>query len=371
MIIYMVYIIGKTFPNQAQIQGRIAHKMVIPDTKSPYDSRNFAKLSDAFSGVEMFVMDDIVENLQKYQEMVKLARDNFPIVNFETFYAVNALGGKKTYGLIDERQEVRDRSRALFEAAVRLNDGKGNVNTHLVGKHLVLNSDRTNKNFHSPEEQFQETGEYLSPFKKDISLENVITFNSEPGGDEGPVLYNVGSEMADFVKMYNRFGIPMTLDTAHLAINLEHYRRFIVKRDLMAKGKTHCLILTLDQMDLGNAVKNDITNVWASEVSKLPIGAIKNVHFINGKVDNNDEYSDGYIEFSAENGRLLNLGKAFNDLTSRGDVTQMVAEAVDGPYATPEAPADYNKVPYMVKLAEEINLRLTNRFEDEVKHASS
>lgn len=368
----MVYIIGKTFPNQAQIQGRIDSK--------------------AFDGVEMFVMDDIIENPQKYQEMVKLARDKFPIVNFETFYAVNALGGKKTFGLIDERQEVRDRSRALFEATIRLNNERGNVNTHFVGRHLVLNPDKINKNPFSQEEQIQETGEYLAPFKRDVTLENVITFNSEPGGDEGPVLYNVGSDMDDFVEIYNRFGIPITLDTAHLAINLEHYWRHRERKGisdingrvdtsvLKSKGNNYRISLTEGQSLLQTKMwdsccycSHDVDKMtsppsgheylimkeWMSEVSKLPRGAIKNVHFINGKVDDNDEYSDGYVDFSAQDGRLLNLGDVLSYLTSGQCVFQIVPEVVDGLYATPEAPADYNKVPYMVKLANTLREKLS------------
>jgi len=61
-------IIAKSFPNKEQIQGRIDSK--------------------AFDGIEIFTMDDIIENPAKYSELVRFARDHFNPVNFETFYAV-------------------------------------------------------------------------------------------------------------------------------------------------------------------------------------------------------------------------------------------------------------------------------------------
>lgn len=360
-------IIAKSFPNQAQIQGRIDSK--------------------AFDGIELFIMDDVVENPAKYKEIIKFARDNFSVVNFETFYAVNADGRKRTGGLIMPETAVRERSRALLEATIALNEGKGNVNTHFVGKPSPLVAGDCNFNMASADEQISQIGEYLAPFKDVVSLENVITFEMSPAGQgEGALLFNVGCDIPDFVTMHEKYGVPMNLDTAHVAICMEHYRRQAERGHLLLGGQETPIGLTDYQKRMGerlrkevkttenmeqiyshyvtkpSAIPFEITNAFLEEIAKLPAGAIKNVHFINSKVNDKDEYSDGYVEYSAGTGRLLDLDRVLPYLLDReqktGKPATLVTEVVDGLYTTPENPADYNGVPYMVKMADETRRKM-------------
>lgn len=335
-------IVAKSFPNAAQIQGRINSK--------------------AFDGIELFIMDDIVENPAKYKEIVKFARDNFSVVNFETFYAVNAGGRKRTGGIISPEPDVRARSRALLEATVALNEGKGNVNTHFVGVPSVIKAGDCNFNMASADGQISRIGEYLSQFKDVVSLENVITFEMSPAGEgEGALLFNVGCDIPDFVTMYEKYGVPMNLDTAHVAICMEHYRRQAERGHLLLGGQKTPIGLTDYQRELGGrALTDKINNVFINEIAKIPV--IKNVHFINSNVNEKDEYSDGYVEYSAGTERLLDLDRVLYYLLDRkqrtGRPATLVTEVVDGLYATPEKPADYNAVPYMAKMADETRRKM-------------
>ncbi|MEK6922603.1 MAG: hypothetical protein AABX08_02265 [Nanoarchaeota archaeon] len=325
-------IIAKSFPNREQIQGRID--------------------SGAFDGIEIFTFEDILENPGKYRDLAKFARDHFDPVNFETFYAVTVDGEKKAEGLIDERPEVRKRSRQLLEKTIELNEGKGNVNTHLVGKHAIINPKILNRPTVSPLEQLTETGEYLRQFASDITLENVYTVDPYTVGKTGgnvPSMYNIGCDMPDFKFMYENFGVPITLDTAHLAISLAEYARYIKNGHIKVNGDKVTAEFLKHQHELGERVIRDgLTNVLIEQIGLLP--QIKNLHFINAKLDENDDPSDGYAELTAEDGRLIDLEKVLSYLKSRQDVTQILPEVVDGLYPNP----DYVKVPHMVRMAQEL-----------------
>ncbi len=322
-------IIAKSFPNMEQIQGRIDSK--------------------AFDGVEIFTLDDIINDFKKYEELVKFARDNFGIVNFETFYAVNVNGEKHRYGLIDERPEIRERSRRLFEETIKLNDGWGNVNTHLVGNHVIANPEEVNVFTIEPKEQLTKTGEYLKQFANDITLENVFPFDvtGDLNGKDDIFLYNIGCDMESFKFMYEKFGIPMTLDTAHLAISLSQYSSYARYEHIPLNDRKFKVKYPDNQRNLGSRILvTDLMNVFIGEVNKIP--KIKNAHFINARINEKGVYSDGYIEFVQENGMLLDLFRTLHLLHKRPELTQILPEVVDGNYASNP---DYVKVPNMVEMA--------------------
>ena len=322
-------IIAKSFPNKEQIQGRID--------------------SSAFDGIEIFTFEDIIDDPDKYRELAKFTRDHFNPVNFETFYAVTIDGKKETEGLIDKNPKVRERSRQLLEKTIELNDGKGNVNTHLVGKHTIIKPGILNIVTADPIEQLNETGSYLRQFASDITLENVYTVDPKTGGNV-PSMYNIGCDMPDFKYMYDFFGVPITLDTAHLAISLAEYAGYVNNRHIKVNGEKVKVEFSKYQRELGERVnKEGLTKVLVEQIELLP--RIKNLHFINARLDENDDPSDGYLEFSAEDGRLIDLEKVLSHLKTRKDVTQILPEVVDGLY--PPNP-DYVKVPHMVRMANEL-----------------
>lgn len=335
-------IIAKSFPSREQIQGRID--------------------SGAFDGIELFIMDDIIENPAKYQEIVKFARDNFSVVNFETFYAVNINGRKRTSGIIDPNEEVRARSRALLEDIVMLNDGRGNVNTHFVGIPHTIDVNAVNRNPHNSGEQVLEFGNYLRQFNPHVSAENVITIETIPAGEgEGILLYNAGADVDNFTGLYKQFGIPINFDTAHLGIVLEQYARNVRRKGLsVIAGNPVRIELTDWQEKLGARVLDiGLNNVYIEELKRMWT-LIRNVHFSNSALEKeSDSYKDGYKEFSAEDGRLVNLDRVLHYLIKErqeADVYQMTAEVVDGLY--PEPKPDYARVPHMAEMAKTLKRKL-------------
>lgn len=333
----MVAILGKTFPNKDQIQGRIN--------------------SGAFDGVEIFVMDDILENPEKYRESMKLARDNFLFVNLETNWAVTMPEGKRMYGLMDNNPAIRARSRALLEATVALAGGDGNVNTHLVGVPTRAKIGVPNINNTNVIEQLDQTGEYLAQFNPNVTLENVIAFDCQQTPDvETANFFNIGTELGDFGFMYVKYGIPMTLDTAHLAINMAHYKRHVKNGSLLdSKGNNYELDLSPNRKQFAKS-KISITRMMQNSINSLPYGSIRQLHFINATVDEQDQYKDGFPQFNAKEGRLINLDPILRTLSSRGDVEYLVAEVND---AWVTKTPDWVNVPYMVGMAKELRQKLT------------
>jgi len=240
----------------------------------------------------------------------------------------------------------------MVKKTIELNDSQGNVNTHFVGKHMVIDQKILNRPIANPQEQLLETGEYLQQFASEITLENVYTIDPKTGGNI-PSMYNVGCDMLDFKLMYDQFEVPITLDTAHLAISLEQYARYHKKGNITVNGEEVTAEFLKHQLELGERVnKEGLTNILIEQIGLLP--QIKNVHFINAKLDENDVPSDGYAELTAEEIRLIDLENVLFYLKSRQDVTQILPEVVDGLYPNP----DYVKVPHMVRLAKEIGTRL-------------
>ncbi len=328
-------ILGKTFPNREQIAGRVKSK--------------------AFDGVEIFVMDDILENPGKYKEIAEFARNEFEIVNFETYFSVNTPFGVRMFGLIDPEKETRERSRALLEATIELADCRGNVNTHFVGIPSYVSPGKTTENRHGESEQIQLTGSFLRKFGSGkLTVENIIAFDAQQTPDvEIAALYNCGPDIVNFADLYQRFGIPMTFDVAHVAINLAHYKKQSEKGHLLVNGVNHRVLLSQNQRMLGTQTRRGITEEICSSLDSMPLGSIRAVHFVNARVDENDRYSDGYSTFNDDK-LLLDLKKVLTHVKRRGDVRYVVAEVNEHVCVEDGKKPDYVSAPYMATMAKEL-----------------
>ena len=318
-------IIAKSFPTPAQVQGRID--------------------SNAFDGIELFVHPSIPLETQK--QAIQLARDSFPVVNFETFYYVPVNDKKEIGCLISTNSGIRDATRRLLETAVELNQGLGNVNTHFAGCPVLSDEDIVKSP--SLDEQLDMIGQHLAKYYPHVCLENVIPFDAI----ENKAIYSNGCDMTDFARMHQKFGIPMTLDTAHLAISLQQYALAVQKAEMLGRMP---VAFSPERLRLGQQVLHQgLMKTWLEQISQLPYGAIRNLHFINAQVDDNGDYRDGYREFSQGNGRLLDLHQALPVLRNRKDAKYMVAEVVDALYSkTP----DYDKAPEMAQMARELRAEM-------------
>ena len=313
---------------RAQIQGRIN--------------------AEVFDGIEIFVMEDAIANPAKYKELLNFARDNFPSVNLETFHEINIGNKPRSFGIIDSRQSVREKSRQLLETTISLNKGMGNITTHFVGTSLDVEVSRSW--IHSPEEQVAMLGEYLQQFNQVVSVENIISFESETS-EKRRFAFNVGCTVKDFTTLWNTYKIPMTLDTAHSAISLAQFSRIAAKGYLYSDNKTrkNRIPFPEEQIELGREVnKSGLTDTWMDQVKQLPSGSIKNIHFINGRLDEKDNYTDGYAELSPEQGRLLDLNKVLNYLSQGDDAGHIVTEVAENLYSSNP---DFEAVPHMARMA--------------------
>lgn len=315
---------------------------MIPQVQGRIDSK-------AFDGIELFVFHPNDPRSNQTKEALKIARDNYSFVNFETFYFVKTSDGvTRNAGFFEKHPEVKTLTQELFDYALELNDGKGNVNTHFIGSSV-----RKCQRLSSPYDIYV-LGKKFEPYKNQITLENIIAYDLQDPENKPPV-YLTGCEMSDFAEIYNKFKIPMTLDVAHLAISLKQYEKFYLKeKKFMEKFPSE---FSDERLKLGKKVYEiGLKKVWLNQVSKLPIGAIKNTHFINATVTPDGNYQDGWREFDSGAGRLLDLETILSFLRVCPDLQYLVTEVADHAYTGKET--DWNAVPQMVAMAKDLGTRL-------------